>query len=641
MTLLRSLQIFVLLAGVISCSTTKVKQDTVSGTAKVDEAASTAQTEQPDYLQLARQIYAETGSAEQRNSWLLKAADQLLQQQHYRQSLKLLRLLKPQLNTTAHRQQLQLLAAENLFAVGGEQATAQAIQIVSSLPVVAGYSGRYFQLKARLFSQQQQWLNASLAILNSDLDEEQQSQLIWQYLQHLELRQLQLALRNQPTLAPWLQLSVVLRKQGLNPLLFKQQVADWQQTHNGHVLARNLPQEIHSSLQQQAIQPAKIAVLLPLSGRLASQGQALKEGILAAYWQKLAAQQLASFTSETAVEATTYQQLQFFDSNLKSPEQLAEMVVDYDFVLGPLLKENINGLREVLSSDKIMLALNRSDDDGPQLVALDELQSGADKPADKEHYFFALAPEDEAEQLAHYIKQQGYKRPIVFSADNSVTARMTDAFVDTWVADRHSARAPDIAVFSDSKDMREQVESLLDVAQSKERISQMENTADIEVYAETRNRQDIDVIVLFANPEQTELLNPIIEASLSPSAEHSLAIFASSRSYSQELTKNSLRDLRNLTFSDMPWMLPGHPWSQLASQTAELWPQRQDSLMRLFAMGYDAYELISSLRQLKALPQLSKAGLTGQLSVTDNGVLHRRLPLAKVLQDRISLVKLD
>ncbi|MDP5041035.1 MAG: penicillin-binding protein activator, partial [Paraglaciecola sp.] len=186
------------------------------------------------------------------------------------------------------------------------------------------------------------------------------------------------------------------------------------------------------------------------------------------------------------------------------------------------------------------------------------------QPIKKEHYFYALAPEDEAEQLAQFIKHKGYKRPIIFTADNNVTSRMTEAFMAKWMQDAPLQRQPDIAVFADSKDMREQVESLLDVAQSKARIKQMENIADIEVFSVERNRKDIDVIVLFANPEQTELLNPIIEASLSPSSASSLAVFASSRSYSLELSKNSLRDLRNLTFIDMPWMLPGHQWTDLA-----------------------------------------------------------------------------
>ena len=133
----------------------------------------------------------------------------------------------------------------------------------------------------------------------------------------------------------------------------------------------------------------------------------------------------------------------------------------------------------------------------------------------------------------------------------------------------------------------------------KQRIKQIEALSDVEVFGVERNRRDIDAIVLFANPEQAKLLNPIIEASLSPFARRSLSVFASSRSYSLDLNSNSLRDLRNLTFTDMPWMLPDHRWQDLANQTIQLWPEKQDTLLRLFAMGFDVYSLLPNLRRLK------------------------------------------
>ena len=189
--------------------------------------------------------------------------------------------------------------------------------------------------------------------------------------------------------------------------------------------------------------------------------------------------------------------------------------------------------------------------------------------------------------------------------------------------------------------MRMRVSQMLDVVQSKQRIKQIEALSDVEVFGVERNRRDIDAIVLFANPEQAKLLNPIIEASLSPFARRSLSVFASSRSYSLDLNSNSLRDLRNLTFTDMPWMLPGHRWQNLANQTMQLWPEKQDTLLRLFAMGFDAYKLLPNLRRLKTLPQVVSYGLTGEINVDDKGILHRRLLWAQVTQDRVKLLALD
>jgi outer membrane PBP1 activator LpoA protein len=91
----------------------------------------------------------------------------------------------------------------------------------------------------------------------------------------------------------------------------------------------------------------------------------------------------------------------------------------------------------------------------------------------------------------------------------------------------------------------------------------------------------------------------------------------------------------------MPWMLPDHSWQTLANQNRQLWPQRQDTLLRLFAMGFDAYNLLPKLRRLKTLPQLVSRGLTGEINVDDLGVLHRRLPWAQVAQDRVKLLEMD
>jgi outer membrane PBP1 activator LpoA protein len=427
----------------------------------------------------------------------------------------------------------------------------------------------------------------------------------------------------------------------------------------------------------------KIAVLLPLSGRLANQGLAIKEGILAAYLHNLPkvpqplgvdspalvaqhnavagapavpAKQQLKVISGTLPKEDRPQQIRFFDSASKSPEEMNDLLSDYDLIIGPLLKEKVSALLELLPANKPILALNRIEPSAEATVVpvLKQIGSSAEPTLQleqeqdlelekKEVYYFALDPEDEAQHIARHLREQGFKRPIIFSATGHTTQRMADAFIHAWKASDKSPVyiAPDLAIFTNSKDMRRQVSRLLDVSQSKTRIKQLERLATVEVYAVERNRRDIDAIVLFANPIQTELLNPIIESSLSPFARKTLSVFASSRSYSMDLSKNNLRDLRNLSFSDMPWTLPNHPWPALATRTATLWPQRQGNLLRLFALGYDAYQVLPKLRHLSLAQHSSIKGLTGELSMDSEGQLHRRLSWAKIVQDRVTLLAMD
>jgi len=600
------------------------------------------------YVTQAKQRYANNNDVYQRNDNLIQAAEALQSEQQCNKSIRILKVLLPELQDNRHHTHANLILAECYLILFDE--TFDSVEaILANLTGTYGYQGRIAALEAQLQVNKKQWLKAAKALQSTDIEDQQQSQTIWQWVNKLDLSELEKARLSESTLQPWLQLAIIVKRYALEPEQFKQQLVNWQSRHLGHPLVANLPEEILQSLIQSPIQAKRIAVLLPLTGRLANQGLAIKEGILAAYLENIPAAELsqnrqAEFTETTdkIVQNNTqqYHEIRFFDSALKTTQQLNAVVAEFDVVLGPLIKEQIVELTAVLPTNKILLALNRVELK-TNMPTIDQLAGPTEEnSAAPEHYYFSLAPEDEAQQLASHIQQKQLVRPIIFAADNPTTQRMAEAFIAKW-QETPKAIQPDLTIFTDNKEMRVGVSEMLDVAQSKQRIRQMEVMSDVEVFGVERNRRDIDAIVLFANPEQTELLNPIIEASLSPFARKSLSVFASSRSYSLDLNSNNLRDLRNLTFTDMPWMLPEHNWQTLANQTKQLWPQRQDTLLRLFAMGFDAYNLLPNLRRLKTLPQLVSQGLTGEIKVDQQGVLHRRLPWAQVAQDRVKLLAMD
>jgi outer membrane PBP1 activator LpoA protein len=600
------------------------------------------------YLTQAKQNHLTNNDMYQRNDLLLQGAEALQSEQKCNKSIKMIKVLQPELKDNRHFTQANLILAECYLILSGD-AFDNVETILVNLTDAYGYQARIASLEAQLQANKKQWLKAAVALQDTDTQELEKTQTIWQWIRKLNLAQLERARLSEPTLQPWLQLAIIVKRFALEPELFKQQLVNWQNRHIEHPLVSKLPEEIEQSLLQTPIQAKRIAVLLPLTGRLTNQGLAVKEGILAAYLDNLSAVNLSqnspseygeSLGKSTSIGTQQYPEVRFFDSALKTSQQLNSLVADFDVVLGPLVKEQIIKLTAVLPKDKILLALNRVELN-TNMTAIDQLDKlvEANLPT-PEHYYFSLAPEDEAQQLALHIKQKRLVRPIVFAANNPTTQRMAQAFISTWQETPNAIR-PDLTIFTDNKDMRVRVSKMLDVAQSKQRIKQMEVMSDVEVFGVERNRRDIDSIVLFANPEQTKLLNPIIEASLSPFARKSLSVFASSRSYSKNLNNNSLRDLRNLTFTDMPWMLPDHKWQTLTDQTTQIWPQRQDRLLRLFAMGFDAYNLLPYLRRLKSLPQIVSHGLTGEINVDNQGVLQRRLPWAQVAKDRVKLLAMD
>jgi len=638
---------FIAILGLLSCTNSPNRQ-TTTATLSPSQNIKKVEKNSDDYLTQAKQNFVKNNNVYQRNDSLLQAAEALQTEGQCTKSIKMLKVLQSELKDNRHRTHGNLILAE-CYLMLSDDAFDSVATILQNLTDDYGYQARIAALQAQLLVNTKQWLEASIALQDTDIEERGKTQNTWKWINKLDLPDLEKARLSETTLQPWLQLAIIIKRFALEPELFNQQLINWQSRHLGHPLVTNLPQEIKKSLQQAPIQAKRIAVLLPLTGRLANQGLAIKEGILAAYLEDLPNARFAlnnapdydGSAGKTIQNKTQqYREIRFFDSALKTTQQLNEMVADFDVVLGPLVKERIMKLTAVLPTDKILLALNRVElqPKKPNSVQLTQLvESDLTAP---EHYYFALAPEDEAQQLALHIHQKQLVRPIIFAADNPTTQRMADAFIAKW-QETPNAIQPDLTIFTDSKDMRIRVSQMLDVAQSKQRIKQIEALSDVEVFGVERNRRDIDAIVLFANPEQAKLLNPIIEASLSPFARRSLSVFASSRSYSLDLNSNSLRDLRNLTFTDMPWMLPDHRWQNLASQTIQLWPEKQDTLLRLFAMGFDAYNLLPNLRRLKTLPQLVSHGLTGEINVDSQGVLYRRLLWAQVAQDRVKLLAMD
>ena len=633
--------------GLLSCSSNpsqQAKKNTVESSKNIAEVLQVSE----DYLIQAKQNYESNNDIFQRNAYLIQAAEALQLEQQCQKSIRMLKVIQPELQDNQHHTHASLILAE-CYLILSDKTFDIVETILSDLTDTDGYKTRIAALEAQLMANKKQWLKAAKALQDTDIEELEKTQTTWKWVKKLDLVELEKARLSELSLQPWLQLAIIVKRFALEPELFNRQLVKWQNRHFGHPLATNFPEEIEQAMLELPIQAKRIAVLLPLTGRLANQGLAIKEGILAAYLENLSNTQTSKNNSpdygEPTLSATysdtqQHKEISFFDSALKTAKQLNVLVADFDVVLGPLVKQQIIELSAVLPSDKILLALNRVELK-TNTITVDQLSNTAETNLPvPEHYYFSLAPEDEAQQLALHIQQKQLIRPIVFAADNSTTLRMAEAFIAKW-KETANAIKPDLTVFTDNKDMRVRVSQMLDVDQSKQRIKQIEGMSDVEVFGVERNRRDIDAIVLFANPEQTGLLNPIIEASLSPFARKSLSVFASSRSYSVDLNSNSLRDLRNLTFTDMPWILPNHSWQALAHQTKELWPQRQDTLLRLFAMGYDALNLLPRLRLLKSLPQLVSNSLTGNINVDGLGILHRRLLLAQIAQDRVKLLAMD
>ena len=639
---------FTVLAGCTSTAPKKVAVQTNKQSSAPLEQEQLVET--PDYyLDMAEAVYQQTADPRQRNLWILRSAESYSKLQQCQQVNKIVSLSLPQISDPILLNQAHLLLAECIVQ-NQPVDYPKLYALLTKLDPNLGLENRIYSLQLQSHIHQGQYLEAAKLRLKTTLPTDANYD-VWYLLQHLSTKELQDARLREPQLQPWLQLSLVVRQYGLDKSQLLTAITDWQNRFPSHPLSTQLPAELKAiqALPEQAHR--KVAVLLPLTGRLAPQGLAIKQGVLAAYYGKLGKQGFIDEQTDSA------QIVHFFDTNLLTVEAMAEQLQDYDAIVGPLMKNELEQFLPVAPLSADIVALNQLDTQ-PAETSLSPLKVEPRESMDASEdvsrlptkkgirVYFALSPEEEAWQLASRVQQQGVRYPIVVSQESGASRRMAEAFMEHWQllqeqSEVTSNYVPRLATFTDNKSMRTSVTTLLDVAQSNTRINQIEYLTSEEIHSVPRNRRDVDGIIVFATAQQTELLNPIIESSLSPFNDKAVPVFASSRSYSKNLSNNSLRDLRNLTFSDMPWMLPQHPWQDLAKTVEVLWPQQDDTLRRLFALGFDAYNLTAVIDNLTTLPQLSVNGLTGKLSVDPQGNVQRVLSLGRVGESKVERVNSD
>ncbi|MCF6434888.1 penicillin-binding protein activator [Pseudoalteromonas sp. MMG022] len=386
-----------------------------------------------------------------------------------------------------------------------------------------------------------------------------------------------------------------------------QALNNWQRRFANHPASFLLPEEVANSVSLVPYQAQKLAILLPQSGSSERFGSALKNGFLAA---------LDDFDVKEV----------FFIDEMLSNEEIEQklMLNQADFVIGPLLKNNIDRL----ASSQVLANL-------PTIF----LNTPSQENMNPEHYFFALNPEHEVEQaLVHFLAKE-YQKPMLLAPDNNSGHRLISHFEQQW--QKYSEAQPEVGFYTDSKNMATVVADLLEVDKSKQRIKTIKSLFRQDVESETRSRGDIDVVYILGDAIETRLLKPYLDVNVSTFAER-IPLYATSRSYSRRIDSTDKGDLEGLYFTEQPWMLPEvvQP-KNLRDQYVEMWPEQADIEQRLFAMAYDALRLIPEIKQLARIPGKEFRGLTGQLSIKRDNTLHRKLRWAQYKRSQIQVVNLN
>ena len=455
----------------------------------------------------------------------------------------------------------------------------------------------------------------------------------------------------------WYALASLYQRYQLRTNQLLRSLDTWRSNYPRHPALENMPTPLRNISETSPYRPSKIAVLLPLSGRFQKQAQALQYGISDAFYNQIALHKRLrveeetlknniarlsenNFSNITDINAAEVKSdfdfpapsLLFFDTNELSMVEIAKQLQEQNinFVIGPLLKPNLEKFLPLVENIPVLM-LNALPTD-KKITSNGELALQGSSL----HYSFALSPEGEAEQAAELIFQNKHKKPLILAPRSNFGQRVANAFDTRWkeLNSEHQEKSENTVetypaethYFTSKPDLARFIDSTLQTNKSKERISQIKTIIDKPVKSEVRSRRDVDAIYLVSDRSELILLKPFISVSISPFAKN-IPLYASSRSHDIDLTNQQNKELSNLIFSDITFLMDDE--IQINHEVQKIWPKQRFNTLRLFALGYDSFNLIEQLKQLQIIDGHYFQGLTGELTLDKSNTLNSKLQWAK------------
>ena len=426
---------------------------------------------------------------------------------------------------------------------------------------------------------------------------EKNHDFIWAALNRISEPAMIRALKEQqtPEVRGWLELNLIARRSNMLPAKMEPWIDKWYKLYPDHPAAAHYALNLLEQSKQIFIEPKRIALMLPFSGRLENVADAILNGFLYAYYQDPG--QVADLEVIDASDNPAEFNLQY--------EQAIQNGAD--FVVGPIDKDLIDLLQQRRELEVPTLTLNYGNEDTESSNNL---------------YQFGLRPEDEAEQIADYALAQDKHHAAVLVPDTDWGYRLQYAFTRRF--ESLGGRVVGSTTYpAKNNDYSASIKNLLNLTTSEHRKSILQQVIQEQVQFDARRRQDVDMIFIAANSRQARLIKPQLKFYHA----QDLPVYATSHISSSNSNPDGDRDLDEILFVDIPWMLHGDSNPDFR-KVGLLWPDASQRFGRLFALGIDAYRMIPSLRRLMINPDESLAQNTGVLSVDSKGRIRRSLQMA-------------
>ena len=444
--------------------------------------------------------------------------------------------------------------------------------------------------------------------------------LIWQTLMELPMTKLQdISQRASDDLTlGWYSLAALAKNNQSNIQAQLHDVDKWILLWPEHPASSNLPADLQLLKQLAGDQAQRIAVLLPLSGRLAAASAAIRDGILASFYES---------TRQTNMSPN----IQFYDTNDRDINLVYDQAVTNgaELIIGPLSKNNIALLAKRAELPVNTLALNNlnyGNNEQEKSIAFqpeppievtetDSNETTAKTSPPRKLYQFGLSVEEEVDQIAERAWRDGHRRAMIIVPNRAAGQRSADQFVQSWQA--IGGEIIGNFRYADQKEYSQLIENAVQVAQSKQRYRDLRQTLGKSMEFEPRRRQDIDCIFLVSRPEEARQLKPILAFHYAGA----IPVYATSDIFNGESESKANNDINGIRFTSLPWFFDGESNEK---KSISAYTNNTPTYQQLYAFGVDAYRLYPRLEQLKKIKQAHFYGATGRLSVNENNIIERQ-----------------
>lgn len=237
-------------------------------------------------------------------------------------------------------------------------------------------------------------------------------------------------------------------------------------------------------------------------------------------------------------------------------------------IVGPLTRSGVTSLLATQNISVPTLVLNNAED-----------------TLHKQLYYFGMAIEGEAQQIAQLAAQQGFHQAIVINTPAAIDLRLQFAFETAWVKSGRSI------------------------------VREIEFNGDPSVLTDLGDTPDTMVFIA-ADADHARLIRPYITSSL--------PLYSTSQVFVGNQDNLINFDLSDIHFVDMPWLLQADHPAVMTFPRAD--PPLSAEHERLYALGIDAFRLIQLLLNKSPNRILSLDGVTGQIKLDGYVFQHLAIP---------------